>query len=358
MKIGLVTITELDNFGNRLQNYALQKTLLQYADTVETIPNLITYEYRKSKKYQIMELLSGFKHNNRQKIAEILRQLRFEAFDRKYISFSSAYSTIKYISPELDSLYDIFVAGSDQIWNPYFPFNRDFNFLQFTSREKRIAYSASIGVEAIPEKRKEQFTDYFNSIDSISVREFAGQRIIKELTGKDVPVLPDPTLLLTPEEWISIEKKPKWFNSKEYILTYFLGEKQLLSSFIDDIKTKDETYGRYELIDLNNKSLIREYTYRPDEFIWLIHHAKLMITDSFHGTVFSILMSTPFASLSRIDSGVSMNSRIETLYRLLGEKFTENQINTVHIENNEIILEKLDYLRQLAYTYLSENLTK
>lgn len=354
MKIGIVTITELDNFGNRLQNYALQSYLQSYDIQVETIPNYIIYKNRKNYLYKAKKIVKGVLKalikRNINLISELYKQRRFEKFDRHYFTFSKEYSTIDYISPKLNAMYDYFIAGSDQIWNPYFTFNFDFNFLQFADINKRIAYAASFGVSELPEKDKECFKKYLDGMKCISVREFAGQKIVKELTGKDIPVVLDPTLLLTKEQWLKIEKKPKWIKQQKYILTYYLGDVAPRDTLFNRIKIDYPEFKNMQIIDIHDTNKIRAFSITPDEFIWLIHNASLMITDSFHGTVFSVIMNTPFITQNRVDNYVQMNSRIESLYQLL--KIDSNEL--VHMYGNDIenINNNIENNRIIAHNYL------
>ncbi len=356
MKVGIVTITELDNFGNRLQNYALQEVLKQLGHTVETIPNYITYKYRKTLKYRLKEFIHAVRIKDNKMKSSLLKQWRFERFDKKYFKFSKFYSTIDYISPELDENYDIFIAGSDQIWNPYFPFNLDFNFLTFAAPNKRIAYSASFGVDNIPQKKVEAFTNYLNGIKYISVREYAGKEIVKKLTNRDIPVLPDPTLLISKNHWKSIAKRPKWLNvNAEYILTYYLGKTTERDELLKNIYSIHPEYEKLKIIDIHYANNIRQFCITPDEFIYLIQHANLFLTDSFHGAVFSILMETPYVSVKRIDDGQSMNSRIDSLYQMLNI-VPRDLISTQHIENKEFINTMLSSMRIEALDYLEESI--
>lgn len=114
-----------------------------------------------------------------------------------------------------------FVVGSDQIWNPMFVDCKN-EFLQFADFNKRIAYSASIGVSEIPEKKKAYFAECMKGMKHISVREEQGAKIVHSITGMDVPVLIDPTLLLNREAWERIIKKPDWMKNEKYILVFFL----------------------------------------------------------------------------------------------------------------------------------------
>lgn len=349
-RVAIITITELDNFGNRLQNYALQETLRGLGYEVETVHNYITYKNMRSFKYKAVKMLSGILKNKRQNISEIIRKIRFEKFDKQYFAFSKDFSTIDFISPDINKHYDYFVAGSDQIWNPNFSFNFDFNFLAFADSNKRIAYSASFGVDDIPPEKQAEFSQYLNGFKALSVRELTGREIIKDLTGKESSVLLDPTMLLNQSRWKSLEKKPSGFSAKkEYILVYFLGNKDFLKQKTDEALKADK-YKHCEIIDISDKNIISHYSIRPDEFVWLIDNAWLVITDSFHATVFSILMNTDFMNLERSDYNISMNSRISSLFNLLNIQAEQGEIFAPsHSLKNDILEEKrneaLHYLK-------------
>lgn len=146
-------------------------------------------------------------------------------------------------------------------------------------------------------------------IDYISVREQDGSKIVKDLTGRDVPVLVDPTLLLTSEEWEKVMERPVWYKDEKYILVYFLSE--MLDKIKKDINELAKLYN-LQIIDLTNNANIDHYCSPPSEFLYLIKNCFLMYTDSFHGTVFSILNKRPFVTCSR-EGGMNMDSRIDTL---------------------------------------------
>lgn len=147
----------------------------------------------------------------------------------------------------------------------------------------------------------------------ISVREEAGAKIVKALTGKDVPVLVDPTLLLTKEEWSSIITRPVWYKDEKYILLFFLSD---VPAKVKNIVDKLAAEKGLKIINLMDKSNIDYYASSPDEFLYLIKNASLVYTDSFHGTVFSIIMRVPFVNCSRENFGMNMDSRIHTLLKL------------------------------------------
>lgn len=143
----------------------------------------------------------------------------------------------------------------------------------------------------------------------LSVREDDGAKIIKELTGKDAPVLVDPTLLLTREKWLSIAKEASNKPKGKYLLTYFLG------GIPDNYKKQIKNIVKENKLEVINLGDIREketYITGPSEFIDYINNCSILCTDSFHGAVFSILLEKPFIVFERIGS-TSMYSRIDTL---------------------------------------------
>lgn len=353
MKVGIVTITELDNFGNRLQNYALQSVLEDMGAEAETLPNYIAYRFRRSLHSKVNRYLRGFlKHDGRR--AEVIKQLRFEKFDKKYFRFSRDYSEISFITEGAGSHCDCFVAGSDQIWNPHFCFNYDFNFLTFAPREKRVAYAASFGVDAVPEEKKERFAEYLKGMRAISTREYAGSDIVRSLTGNSCPVLPDPTLLLTPARWQRFEKKPRWHSAENYILVYHLGTKENQRNVVAQLLDAHPEYRGCGIVNIGDADNARTFSITPDEFLYLLHHARLMVTDSFHGTVFSLLFGTPIYYTKRVDHYVSMNSRVQSLFAMLDITPTGDIIDC-HVTGREKFESALAAQRQRGLDYLREN---
>lgn len=321
MKIAIITINDNNNYGNRLQNYALQSFLLSKLeiDEVDTIwyaPQYMCMSQINISSWKIwIKCLINWKGQRNYLKKEYLKDnIRMYNIDK----FTKKISTILdfKIKDNLSEKYDYFITGSDQVWNPNFWSKRDnhanIRFLKFVPKEKRIAYAASIAIPEIPKDKEQFFKDSLNEMKAISMREKGGADLVKKLTGRDVPVVVDPTILLSKEEWQKIEMIPEWYNGEKYILTYFLGNS---SSVIENIAKKNN-WKIYNLMDKNNFDL---YTSRVEEFIYLINYAQLVATDSFHACVFSILMNTPFLVVNRQQKGVAdMTSRIDTLMELFG----------------------------------------
>ena len=302
-RIAILTINDDTNYGNRLQNYALQEYCKKNKVDVETIHNqkgIVGINVLKKRlKNIIKRMLKRYK-----------RHQLFLDFNKKYIKYSKQYIDEMNIDLKLNDKYDLFFTGSDQVWNPKFGRMSDIDFLTFADKDKRNSFSASFGISEIPEDMKEYYKERLNGLNNVSVREDRGKEIIEELTGRtDVEVLVDPTMLLTSEEWDKVSKKPKMLKTDKYILNYFLGE--LSEERRNEINriAKENDCEVINILDKNSPF----YQTGPSEFLYLEKNAFLICTDSFHSSVFAILYNRPFIVFTREDKTVSMNSRIETL---------------------------------------------
>lgn len=306
-KVAIVTIISR-NYGNRLQNYALQQVLKKGEVKVETIPLLYKGDFERQMKLVIKRILSKItkKYDN---------DIKWETFDKK-IKWS------KYTdkNPEIDDKYDFFIAGSDQIWNPTFPFNSNREFLTFAGDGKKIAYAASIGLEELPSEYKEKYKNNIAKFKIVSVREVAAADIIEQLGCKRPEVVLDPTMLLSSEEWKEFARKSKGNLPGKYIVKYFLGIRDAdFDQYIDQYAKSNGT----EIIDITCCDKIG-----PTEFVNMIYHSEVVFTDSFHGTVFSIIFHKPFIVFERpYEEGYGkMSSRLDTLLETFGLK--EHRVNS------------------------------
>lgn len=322
MKIGILTLNGHFNYGNRLQNYALQ-TLLESlnadikVDTIWFTENNYILD-KQGELYSIKNLRRyffnrhGYRHlvDSNNYFNKYIREYNIKKFSDRWLNIKYDYQLKKGLNEE----YDYFVVGSDQIWNPFWV-KKGFEFLSFADKHKRISYSASLGVSEMPKEKEAMFTEGLNGMAYISVREHAGAQIVKQLTGKDVPVLLDPTLTLTGEQWGRMCCRPAWFKDEKYILVFFLSKISPLAKSEIERLAKENNFKIIELMDETN---IDYYTSSPEEFLFLIKNASLVYTDSFHCTVFSILFGTVFVNCSRENVGMNMDSRMDTLLKLFG----------------------------------------
>lgn len=310
MKVGIVSIFDNNNFGNRLQNYALQEYLGKYAQQTVTIKNK-PYFSKKSRVARMLPLAESVALN---RILGMRRRAQMVRFTRGNIRTSrSCYWYDKGVTAlKKSDRCDLYCAGSDQVWSPACGRTDRFNYLGFAEADRTFSYAASFGVEDIPPQHKEAVREGLRHIKHISVREDAGKRIVEELTGRtDVQVLVDPTMLLTRGQWDAVAAKPAAALPKKYLLTYFLGE--VSAQRAEAVREKAQAMG-CELVEVMNPDS-RFYEIGPDEFVYLIRQAAFVCTDSFHAIVFSFLYQRPLAIFDREGSGDNMGSRIETLVR-------------------------------------------
>lgn len=309
MQIGIVSIYGYENFGNRLQNYALQQILLKYADEVITIRNRARIRWYL--KDSARGLLNSFTSNGRNSRIQIKNRSGKIFTDTHIYSSSRNYCYFRRKRPlKMLDRCDLYCAGSDQIWNPLFGRSGLFNYLDFADYDRTFSYAASFGIDAIPPQHLDAVRNGLNHIKYISVREEAGKRIVQELTGRtDVQVLVDPTMLLTADEWDIIAEKPRGDIPERYILTYFLGNVSDARRAVIVQKAQELGCAIIELMDPNSPF----YAIGPEHFVYLIKHAVLVCTDSFHGSVFSFLYGKPLAIFERTGNGEDMSSRLITL---------------------------------------------
>lgn len=343
-KIGIVTITNDGyNFGNRLQNYALQTILERMGYDVETLNRPIRGNQRLWWKRKKMVLHYFLPY--RRKIVH-LKAGNFYFWNRRYIKWSNRVATDD-ILPLLGKQYDYLIAGSDQIWNPKFIWGEDpYMFLQFAKPEQRIAYSPSIGLDEIPQENITQYEDWWRDWNALSCREYTGANIISRVINKKVPTLIDPTLLLSSEDWCRLTKGIK--TPKKYIFVYMLGEiTGEYKEYIDKLAHENQC----EVVDVMHD--IRYAGGNPSVFVALIQNAERVIADSYHAMVFAMLFHLPFTFIDRVGWGMNMNSRVETLMRIFDihinklEAITEMQIDW------DVFERKLETERQKAIEYLS-----
>lgn len=367
-KIGIVTLNGYENYGNRLQNYALQEVIKTMGYTVETV--IIESSATRVPKSNFIKLLikepmKVIKKVNSKTNSFVDKQINKTVIKERKIRFKR-FSSEKIIEKKLDiknlrkiEEYSYFVVGSDQVWNPYYIKNSSENFLTFAPSSKRVSYAASFGSSSIPKEFIGNYKSGLREMKSISVREDIGATIIENLIKRSTEIVLDPTMLLTKEEWLKIAKAPDQKPSKKYILTYFLGE---LSKEVNDEIKKIASSKDLEIINLAKIKEKKWYTADPAEFIDLINSSELFCTDSFHGAVFSILLERPFLIFDRNDKTYSMNSRIETLLR----KFSFENRLAVNIHTDNILTEMdfshVDHIlkkeREISLNYLKGALNR
>ena len=361
-RIGILTISHsLMNYGNRLQNYALQKTLAKLGYDSETVAYTPSYEgvlrpagtvkkrsafvrkFRAAAKRAIISAMAAYRAVVSFGKASTLeaKTAGFNEFIRTKLSWTDEKYTLGSDFSALDRKFDCLIAGSDQIWNPFWEGTQPVYFMEYVPPEKRTVYAASFGVQEIPEEMKEQFRKYLTQIPRISCREDRGCEIVEELTGKRPEHVIDPTFLLNREEWAEIEQRPSGVRIREpYVLVYFLG--RITAEARHRIKALKRS--GMSVIYLDKVLQVNTCFASPQEFLYLVNHAAAIVTDSFHGTAFAVIFNRPFTYCVS-QRGAYMGSRLSSLFKMLG--CSENTTDFTEI-NKAVLREQhkaLEYLK-------------
>ena len=305
-KIGIITLYGNQNYGNRLQNLAVQEILEERGFRAESIV-LIYRRYKwRQRTFALRKFVQGILLGDLQ----ASRIFHFLAFDRKYIRIRYLLKTEEQIPVNSLSEYDYFVTGSDQVWNPCTKVvarNSAFFFLRFAEDARKVCISPSIGVDAIPEEYAERMRQWLSGFRHLSCREKQGAREISRITGRECEWLIDPTLYLTGERW---RKLFSWKASDRdpYVFLAFLdGISKELDRHIEEYADACG-YTIINPLDPGN----RFYGVDPAKFVELISNAHIVFTDSFHVTAFSINFHVPFYVFDR-NRVQNMSSRIESI---------------------------------------------
>jgi hypothetical protein len=249
--------------------------------------------------------------------------------------------------------YDVFITGSDQVWNPATFTSLKPYFLDFAPQDKiKISYAPSFGVSKIMEGYHEFFKEQLNNLDIISVREKSGQNLVKKISNKDSVIVLDPTLLLNKSEWKAVINYSSLNKPKKYVLVYQLHDSEDLISIAIEIgkrlKLPILSLCKRSFLNKKYKNIINVNEAGPSEFIELFYDASYVITNSFHGTVFSVNFNIPFYSV--LNKLRTNNSRIIDFLNLI------NLPNRVFWEGEFFVfenLEKIDF--KISEKLLNEN---
>lgn len=331
MKVGIITFHKVNNYGAVLQAYALQRTIEDLGFECDIIDysrknlrDVISWQKNKIKSY-VKGKPDRQGYSNREFIEMVLTTLffnnktvavKFNDFRKRYqLSRPVNSDTIKEINQE----YDLFISGSDQVWNCGRVILDKNYLLDFVEdNEKKGSYAASFGIQEIPPKYIKDYQSLLSGFKYLSVREAAGARLTTELIQEAAKVVLDPTLLLTKENWTklagTIHRKEK------VIIVYMLEYSESLLQFAGELSRKVKCPLR-----LLNKPLHSRtgYNYRTDvgpiEWLQEIQNAEYIVTNSFHGVAFSINFNRNFyVEIAGERIRGAMSSRIEHILNLFG----------------------------------------
>lgn len=357
--IYIVTIYDPNpNYGNRLQNYAVQAVLSQLGLKTETISfQKEIISGKRLLKLWIMRLSGYHLPGDKRFWKNYPHKVKaFKKFNKKYIR------TLKVKNIDEIGDADYFVLGSDQVWNPEWwgdsELKKDIFLLTFAKPEQKVCFSPSFSVEHLSIEWEPWFKKWLPTFPNLAVREESGVKIIKELTGCDAIVTIDPTLMLDKNDWRKIASAPKKVNtSKKYVLTYFLGGRseetnKRIQSYVNEVSAEC-------IYHMNDMDFPELYVADPAEFLYLIDKAELVLTDSFHACVFSFLFGKAFICFDRIGKESSMNSRMETLFSIfdIRRKYINSGLSNELLEcNYETGYKTLEVEREKLRKFLKKSM--
>lgn len=369
--IAVVNRTNLKNFGSVLQVYALCEAVKKLGYNSEVVwqsGNMSKhFDMRPNKVLRICLKLFLNPSLLKSTVQMILRVKKtvvepekarlFDSFVKKNFK-QSVYSPKELEKIAVSDKYYKFICGSDQVWVTTTLYPDPMMYLHFAPFSKRVAYAPSLGRDYIPNYNKKTIRKYVKEMDNVSVREDSGRALLKELTGRDVPVVADPTLLMHSYEWDELKAKVELPN--HYALCYFLDEptdevKAAICKYVKENNKKVLILGQIDNFDLPSEDIVRP-TAGPAEFLTIISMADMVITDSYHGMLFAINYHRKFWSVERNYSLYDQSSRqLTILSRLHLEDryvrgyyaFTDTPIDYGYVQAkiDEFVELSMDYLK-------------
>lgn len=372
MQIGIITFHCADNYGAVLQCYALKKYIEKMGENVE----IINYApYHLTSRYNIFptfkEVLGKIKNKGiiytwkniifvciKTFLKRLNKKKKFKEFRFFYIGIKS--KKIKKITNRNCPDYDMYIAGSDQIWNPTSNRGDTTYYLDFVDdKSKKVSYAASIGTFDIDEY-KSVMAKYLQRFDFISIREELFRDLIENISHKKVSVVLDPVFLLDLKDWDKLTGKIRRFSEK-FIFMYLFNKDN------DAIKLANKLSRKYNLPIVHfyygtlRKKLEKDgkcfFFDGPLDFLWYIKHAEYIITNSFHCVAFSLIFKKEFYSYFFTDRGsriVDILKKLNLEERICTGKEIDNIIEYTNKINYDTIDNILLDLKQESYNYINK----
>ena len=325
MRAGLITFHFAHHYGAQLQALATMKAIQGLGHDCEIIDYRLPHTTRTNqlfKKSTSVRAMASDAHTALHYAAFQRRFNRFEAFVAEEMALSPRRYTSEDQLRDHPPEYDVYVAGSDQIWNPYIFANKQFDpafLLDFVAEGRRIAYAPSLGVPRLPEDKAAELKRYLEPYSALSVREKRGQVVLKEAAGRDARVVLDPTLLLNGDDWGRLANPDR--RQGPYILCYFVSDPGEAAPYALALSQKTgwpivQLAGARRKIDGASELV---FDAGPREFLALFRDAAAVVTNSFHGAAFSLqFRKNFFTSMSPKERAEPTFSRIYSLLSRLG----------------------------------------
>ena len=380
-KLGICACYQHKNYGSQLQSYAttvelarrnIDFEIIRYKKKttplllIKSLPRLLNPIFindriiETSQKKMMLKLHPQLAQDN------AVRNAAFDKFSQsRFKKLSPVYYGYEQLR-EQSKKYTAVMVGSDQLWSPSGITSNFYNLMFADDNTVKISYATSFGVSQINPRYHKIYNTFLNRLNFISVRENSGKKIVEELSSNKAEVVCDPVILLDAEQWLK-EIPNKRLYDEPYIFAYFLGKsaeyrdavtkfakqkdlKIVTEPHMDSYNKADENFGDYTPFDIG-----------PAEFVNLIRNAEYVFTDSFHGSVFSMLYQKQFLVFNRYsdNSSSSKNSRIDSFcknYVLSDRRYNGNIADVENKINYEDVLGKVDEHRQKSKAFLDRAL--
>ena len=336
MKIGILTIHSVNNYGAELQCCALYRKLQKMGYDAEVVNFLFGIHHDHDFTGEKLTVPISLKTKIKVKLLPIvqdlfclfyqknkaLRNQRFDEFHAKYNNLSkTVYPSVRSLN-EANFNYDVLCIGSDQVWNYEKGYSLEPFFACFDKKgTKKISYGSSIGLSKLSPEAELVFKKELSGFTCLSVREQQASDLLQKLLNKDVDVVLDPTLILNNKEWLEVAKY-EMCPKEKYLLVYIVTIKPcdyvltLARHIAKQRNLKIVRICRDAYPEHSGSDVEEILTAGPSDFVGLFSKAEFVVTNSFHGTVFSINFSKPFYSV--IKSHHSTNSRLTSILKKLG----------------------------------------
>lgn len=363
MKLGIMTFPNSDSYGATLQMYALYHTVQKLG----VQPEIIHYHNSYMKALHHTAAMQGTGRAKRtlrlmaKKLMHCKQERRFRRFERQMALYPKRLISRHEDLLRLKDRYDGVICGSDQVWNPDITGGDMSYFLDFCgAHTKRIAYAPSFGIEEFSPAFKAGIRPHLQQFHALSVRETPGRKLVEELTEKTVPVVLDPTFLLPQQDWEQLEQ-PHAAGNGDYILYYRVRRSDSLTNFCLE-KAREQGLkvvfiGGNPIKQLKNKQMEYAYDLSPGQLLYLIHHARYVVTNSFHGMAFSIHYKRDFF----LELPSVANSRLQQLVEATGLQDRVIGPDCAAVDSPvdyDRVYQRIEPERERSLNYLKEAITK
>lgn len=359
MKVGLLTFPNSVSYGCVLQMYALQRTVEQLGHEAEAI----NYQNVYMKQERHVARLAG-KPSMKDKARKIARKVLHRKMYRAFANFEKQHIGLypEKVFGDRQTLcrvgrrYDAIICGSDQVWNPDITGQDPAYFLDFCEgNTRRVAYAPSFGIENFSEDFRRDIQGDLRRFHALSAREASGQVLVEALTGRDVPIVADPTFFLEQSDWEKLEQKHPAARGN-YILYFTVRSSRTLWEKALEFSRKIGM----KLVVIGGNALKKkidgvEYAVDigPAQWLYLMHHARYVVTNSFHGTAFSIHFRRDFY----LDLSARTNSRLEHIAKALGleDRIVKGPLEP-SVTDYTVAERVLPEMRKASWAYLEQAL--